>query len=472
MSTKTTHAGLRRLWPDSTFGQLMLALLACIVLLQATNFMVVCAVQGLYVNQAEKTRAENLAAYWFLFNVMTPEQRDTALRYMADARRPEQLREMIEFLPEAPNWGPPESRQAAALARLVHESLMPGKKKAPIVLARIPDSAKPRYSLFPAHLPILETAISLADGTWLKVTQPLNVDDRFVVWLQRFFVLLESVAILALTLFLLSRVIRPLSRLSRAADSFGKQPEMSEPLPEKGSKEIREAAQSFNRMRERICGNLAERGRMLAAMAHDLRTPLTRAQLRLDKVEPEALREKFGENLEEIQSILNQGLELAGSLTTTEEFAPLNLEAFLQSIVDDSAGEGNKTTLAQLPPEIRTPVIVPARPLCLTRCLNNLISNALKYGGNAEIAITENGDNVIINVLDNGPGIPEEKMEQVLEPYFRLENSRNRSSGGTGLGLSIARNMALLNGGSLELGNRPEGGLQARILLKRMGHAV
>lgn len=467
MNAEAKQTGLGRLWPDSIFGQLMLALLACIILLQVTNFQVVCSVQALYVRQAEKTRAENLAAYWFLFNTMTPEQRATAVKYMADARRPEQLREMIEFFPETPDWGPPESKQAADLARLVHENLMPGKKKAPIVLARIPDNARPASGLFPTHLPMLETAVSLSDGTWLKVTQPLDVDDRYVVWLQRLFVLLESVVIIALALFLLSRVIRPLSRLSRAAESFGKQPEMSQPLPEKGSREIREAAQSFNRMRERICNNLAERGRMLAAMAHDLRTPLTRAQLRLDTVEPEDLREKFGENLEDIQSILNQGLELAGSLTTSEDFAPLDLGAFMQSIVDDSASEGNKITLAPLPPEIRTPIIVTARPLCLTRCINNLVSNALKYGGNAEVVISEDDKNVIIDILDSGPGIPEDKMEQVYEPYYRLETSRNRSSGGTGLGLSIARNMALLNGGELTISNRPQGGLQARVRLKR-----
>lgn len=467
MSKETKRIGLLGLWPDSIFGQIMLALLACIILLQATNFLVVCSVQALYVRQAEKTRAENLAAYWFLFNAMPPEQRSAAVKYMADARRPEQLREMIEFLPEAPNWGPPESKQAAALARLVHESLMPGKKNAPIILARIPENGKPSSGIFPTHLPMLETAISLYDGTWLKVTQPMDVDDRYVVWLQRFFVLLESVVIIVLALFLLSRVIRPLSRLSRAAESFGKQPEMSEPLPEKGSREIREAAQSFNHMRERICNNLTERGRMLAAMAHDLRTPLTRAQLRLDEVEPNELREKFGENLADIQSILNQGLELAGSLTTSEDFAPLNLEAFIQSIVDDSASEGNKTTLAPLPPDMRTPIIVTARPLCLTRCINNLVSNALKYGGNAEIVISENDRNVIIDILDNGPGIPEEKMEQVFEPYYRLETSRNRASGGTGLGLSIARNMVLLNGGELTINNRPQGGLQARVCLKR-----
>jgi signal transduction histidine kinase len=467
MSKDTKRTKLHGLWPDSIFGQLMLALLACIIILQATNFQVVCSVQALYVRQAEKTRAENLAAYWFLFNTMATEQRAIALKYMTDARRPEQLREMIEFLPETPDWGPPATKQSAELAKLVHDSLMPGKKNAPIILARIPENATPSYSAFPTHLPVLETAVSLSDGTWLKVTQPLDVDDRFVVWLQRFFVLVESVVILALALFLLSRVIRPLSHLSRAAESFGKHPEISEPLPEKGSREIREAAQSFNHMRERICNNLAERGRMLAAMAHDLRTPLTRAQLRLDEVEPESLREKFGKNLDDIQSILNQGLELAGSLTTSEDFAPLNLEAFMQSIVDDSVSGGNKTTLAPSSPDIRTPIIVTARPLCLTRCVNNLVSNAIKYGGNAEIAISEDDRDVIIDILDNGPGIPEEKMEQVFEPYYRLETSRNRSSGGTGLGLSIARNMALLNGGELTINNRPQGGLQARVRLKR-----
>lgn len=133
---------------------------------------------------------------------------------------------------------------------------------------------------------------------------------------------------------------------------------MSEPLPERGNREILEAAQSYNRMRERICNNLVERGRMLAAMAHDLRTPLIRAQLRMDTIEPEALREKFSENILEIQFILNQGLELAGSLTTTEDFALLNVEALIQSVVDDSASMGNKTCLAELPPDISLPVFL------------------------------------------------------------------------------------------------------------------
>lgn len=469
MNEESLKTGKRfRFVPDSLVGQLMLALLAGITLLLITNFQVVCTIQAMYVHQAEKARADHLASHWFLFNAMTMDQREQALKHMEDCRRPEQLHETIEFLPGKPDWGPPTSRQAARQADLVKESFIPGKKTAPKVLARIPEYARVDSPIFRVHIPVLETAVSLSDGTWLKVTQPLNVDDRAVVWTQRFFVLGVSVVIVGLVFLLLLRVTRPLRRLSRAAESFGKQPEMLEPLPESGSREIREAAQSFNRMRERICNNLAERGRMLAAMAHDLRTPLTRAQLRLDKVSPEDVREKLGENIEDIQSIVNQGLELAGSLTTTEELSPLNLEAFIQSVVDDSAGLGDKISMAELPAELARPVIVAARPMCLKRCVTNLISNAVKYGGNAEVAISGEDDRVIVDICDAGPGIPESLLEQVFEPYFRLETSRNRSSGGTGLGLSIARNMAFLNGADLTLSNRPEGGLRARLVLQRV----
>jgi signal transduction histidine kinase len=219
-------------------------------------------------------------------------------------------------------------------------------------------------------------------------------------------------------------------------------------------------------MRESIRGYLAERGRMLAAMAHDLRTPLTRAQLRAGKIKPVELRDQFLTDLEDVQRILNQGRELAGSLTTEEEYVSLNLEAFLQSIVDDGTDENNDLVLKPLPHEIARPVVVTARPLCLKRCVNNLVSNALKYGGNAELSIARENGSIIVLVEDSGPGIPEELLEKVFEPYFRLENSRNRAYGGTGLGLSIARNMALLNDGALTLRNKAGGGLTARLALR------
>ena len=273
---------------------------------------------------------------------------------------------------------------------------------------------------------------------------------------------------LVLTSMLLLRVTKTIRQLSGAAESFGRHPELSEPFPEKGVKELRVVAQSFNHMRERICGNLAERDRMIAAMAHDLRTPLTKLQLRLDRVEPETLRRKLQETVSDIRAIISQGLELARSLNTEEAMIRLDMKAFLQSMVDDYTDVGRNVIMVDSGQAVADSVIIDARPLCLKRCLENLISNACKYGDGAEIALSDEHGHIVVSVSDNGPGIPEEMLERVFEPYFRLESSRNRSSGGIGLGLAIARNMALLNNGEIELRNRPEGGgLMARIIFPR-----
>lgn len=464
--TQTLLQAKRRFFrmPDSLFGQLLCILLLGIVILQAANFGVVCNVQRLYIRQAEKSRAEHLVTYWFLFNAMTVSQREDAIAHMTDSHRPERLREMIELLPGRPDWKD-ETDDVERLLLMVENSFGSGMEESPAVVARTHENG---VGIFPVHLPVLETAVQLSDGTWLKVTQPFNVDDRYVVWSQRFFVLIEAVVMLALTSMLLLRVTNPIRQLSGAAESFGKHPELSEPFPEKGVKELRDAAQSFNHMRERICGNLAERDRMIAAMAHDLRTPLTKLQLRLDRVEPATLRPKLQETVSDIRAIISQGLEFARSLNTEETMTRLDMKAFLQSMVDDYADVGHNVIMVDSGQVAADSVIVDARPLCLKRCLENLVSNACKYGGEAEVALSEEDGHIIVSISDNGPGIPEEMLERVFEPYFRLESSRNRSSGGSGLGLAIARNMALLNNGEIELRNRPGGGgLMARVILPR-----
>lgn len=447
----------------SLAGQLICILFFGIVILQAANFEVVCSVQRLYVRQAEKSRAEHLATCRFLFNVMPVAQRKAAIDRMSDSHRPEKLREIVELLPERPDWKD-ETDDVGRFLRMVEDSLGSGGEASPVVVARTHENGA---GIFPVHLPVLETAVQLSDGTWLKVTQPFNVDDRSVVWSQRCFVLIEAVVMLVLTSMLLLRVTRPIRQLSGAAESFGRHPELSEPFPEKGVKELRDAAQSFNRMRERICGNLAERDRMIAAVAHDLRTPLTRLQLRLERVAPETLRRKLQETASDIRAIISQGLELAKSLHTEERMIRLDMKSFLQSMADDYADVGHNVVMAEQ--SAAGAVIIDARPLCLKRCLENLVSNALTYGGGAEVALLEEGGHVAVSVSDNGPGIPDAMLERVFEPYFRLESSRNRSSGGTGLGLTIARNMALLNNGELTLHNRAGGGLAARITLPRQG---
>lgn len=450
--------------PDSMFGQFLCILILGIVILQAANFAVVCNIQRIYIRQAEKSRAEHLVTYWFSFNSMTVDQRKAVIDHMSDSHRPEKLREMVELLPGRPDWKD-ETDEVERLLRMVEDSFGNGTEGSPTVVARTHENG---VGIFPVHLPVLETAVQLSDGTWLKVTQPFNVDDRYVVWSQRFFVLIEAVVMLVLTSMLLLRVTKTIRQLSGAAESFGRHPELSEPFPEKGVKELRVVAQSFNHMRERICGNLAERDRMIAAMAHDLRTPLTKLQLRLDRVEPETLRRKLQETVSDIRAIISQGLELARSLNTEEAMIRLDMKAFLQSMVDDYTDVGRNVIMVDSGQAVADSVIIDARPLCLKRCLENLISNACKYGDGAEIALSDEHGHIVVSVSDNGPGISEEMLERVFEPYFRLESSRNRSSGGIGLGLAIARNMALLNNGEIELRNRPEGdGLMARIIFPR-----
>ena len=276
--------------------------------------------------------------------------------------------------------------------------------------------------------------------------------------------MLESLIFSLIVIILVRCATRPIERLAQEADRFGRNPEAARPLDECGSREIREAAQSFNRMRARICDSLNERNGMLEAMGHDLRTPLARIQLRLDKIEPGELREKFAANLEEIRSIIEQGLELARSLHTSEKAVPMDVVAFVESVADDMEGAEGDIRLGSMP-ESDAPLLVCARPTCLKRSLENLLTNAVKYAGGAVISVAREGAEVIIKVEDDGPGIPDELLEKVFEPYYRLEGSRNRESGGTGLGLAIARNMVLLNDGSLVLKNRPRGGLCAVITL-------
>lgn len=232
-------------------------------------------------------------------------------------------------------------------------------------------------------------------------------------------------------------------------------------------KEIRNASHSFNLMREQVLGSLEERNRMISAMTHDLRTSLTKLQLRLERVQPQELREKLQATTAEMSSIIVQGLEFARSLTTNEKPIRLELVSFLQSLVDDATDVGGKVALQCEGTGEEKTVVVSARTLCLRRCLENLISNANKYAGEAKVVLQKDAEGVVISVLDNGPGIPEEKLETVFEPYYRLESSRNSTTGGTGLGLCIARNMATLNGAELTLTNREEGGLCAQVRFLR-----
>lgn len=449
-------------WTDSIFGQLALFLGLGILVLQIANFLVVCGVQSLYIGLVEQTRAEHVLSYRTILEALTPTERASALAGLSvpsEVDEPDREPPRLAIRTERPDWGP--ATYEGERARDYLQKAMSDLPNPPEILVRT--DATP--SLLPLHLPPVDVAVSLSDGTWLTIHFPVDADDRGLVWSQRLFVLLEGLVMLGLLVLFLKRITKPIARLSNAVEDFGRFPEEAEPIPESGPKELRTAAHAFNLMREQIQGNLAERNRIISAMAHDLRTPLTKLQLRLDRVAPDDLREKLIDTASGMASVITQSLTFARSLHTEEASSKMDLRAFLESLVDDYADVGHDVRFTA--PEGLVNTVVHVRPVSFRRCLENLITNACRYGVAAEVSLADGGRDYVVTIADRGLGIPEDLMERVFEPYFRVEPSRNRASGGTGLGLPIARNMARINGAELTLANRPEGGLAATLKIPK-----
>jgi signal transduction histidine kinase len=266
--------------------------------------------------------------------------------------------------------------------------------------------------------------------------------------------------VLGVVLYLMARTItRPLTDLAHAADAVGRGGRQA-PLRESGARELREATHAFNVMQERLHRYLDSRTQVLAALSHDLRTPLTRLKLRVETLDDDSLRERFGADLDEMIAMVANCLNLFKGLDD-EPPQPTDVGALLADLRREFAELGGTV---EIEGEAKAPVVV--KPQALKRCLTNLLSNAIKYGDRATVVV-EDGADLVLRVLDEGPGIPAESLEQVFEPFFRLESSRNSTTGGVGLGLGIARDIAQAHGGSLVLGNRSPHGLEAVLTLPK-----
>ncbi len=304
---------------------------------------------------------------------------------------------------------------------------------------------------FQAHL-------NLADGA------PLTIDVTpapvpVARWLP--VVLLIQLAVLLLCTWLAVRLaIGPLTRLAQAVDNLDPdQPGVQ--LDESGPREVRYAAVAFNALQARIAAHLKERMQLLAAISHDLQTPITRMKLRVEVMDEGVERDKFWNDLDEMEHLVREGVAYARSMdSSTEATCRVNLDAFLDSLVFDYQDSG-----AQVERNGNSGTLLETRPHALRRVLVNLVDNALKFAGAAELHVSREGSTTIIRVLDNGPGIPGDELDEVLKPFYRVEGSRNRSTGGTGLGLAIAHQLIQAMGGRLTLSNREQGGLCAQIEL-------
>jgi signal transduction histidine kinase len=322
------------------------------------------------------------------------------------------------------------------------------------IMAKAPDTEKPSETKGPPAI-----ALQLNDQTWLLFASQREQPNRS--WLLRLVsgLLVFGGGITLLAVLTTRRIIKPLETFAEAAQRFGINVD-SPPLDERGPSEIKRAAQAFNQMQQRIRMFVQERMQMIAAISHDLKTPLTRLQLRTDFIEDETQRTKALEDLKEMQVILDSTLSFAREHSNNEARTQVDLAVLVQSLCDDTADAGHEAGYQG--PEHLTYY---CSPVSIRRALSNVINNAIQYGQSAEVALKQSRDSITIEVADHGPGIPQDKHEQVFSPFFRLEKSRSRETGGTGLGLAVARTVIRQHGGDVELADRKSGGLRVIITL-------
>lgn len=303
--------------------------------------------------------------------------------------------------------------------------------------------------------------LRLADGQWVRIDASLKpaapaLPSDFYVHL-----LVSLATVVVVVMVAVRQATKPLRQLAEAADSLGQNLD-APPLTESGSTEMRTATQAFNGMRERIRRLVEERSRALAAVSHDLRTPLTRMRLRSELIEDEQLRNQMAADLDAMAQMIDATLDYLRGLRENEPVRPIDINALMSSLAEDSAAIGREIGV-----EGAAQSSYPGRLSALRRALQNLIDNAFKYGRSPRLRIDDDAGSLRLTVEDDGPGIPPDALSRVTEPYYRPDAARASNTGGVGLGLSIVKDVALLHGGELILSNRPQGGLTATLRLPR-----
>jgi signal transduction histidine kinase len=424
------------LWPRSLAARLFVILLAGVMIAHAMSFGVIFLERYMTARQVMLGTLENdVATSVAILDRLPAEERAAWLPQLDRGTYAFELGPGLPGVPELTGRG-------ADIAMRIRDAI---GARFPVTVESIPGE---RMRL-QAHL-------TLHDGS------PLTVDVNpapmpLAEWLP--YALIAQLLLLVGCCWLAVRqAIRPLADLAQAADALD--PNRTTPrLSESGPSEVAHAASAFNAMRERIAHYLEERVRILAAISHDLQTPITRMKLRAEMAEESVEKDKLMQDLGEIERLVKEGVAYARSAHgDTEAATRIDIGSFVESLAYDYQDTGKEVTVTGA-----AGGAVVVRPHALRRILTNLVDNALKFGGAAELSVAREGEGVVIRVLDRGPGIPEDQLDAVMQPFFRLEVSRSRDTGGTGLGLAIAQQLALVIGGSLTLRNREGGGLVAEV---------
>jgi signal transduction histidine kinase len=461
---------MKRLLPATLTGRLILTLLIGLLAAQLIGAAILLRDRASAIYQASGLgAAQRIAGLVQVFDRLDPAARASLL----PALNNRQLR--VTLAPSAPPAEAAEDLHAAHLRTVLQRLLGEGRRVQVALVEPEParaagghmDHARrhprlgPMADYFPHRGIAFQVHAQLADGSWAGFEHGLGGEPFAWPWRLLLTLAVLLVSVIALTLLAVRWLTRPLAVLATAADALGRDIRRP-PLPEDGPAEVRRAAAAFNTMQARLQTHLREREQMLAAVSHDLRTPITRLRLRAELIADEALRAKIDRDLAEMEAMTAAALDFLRGVSKDEPVQPVDVMALLESLQADMEEAGQPEQV-----QGQAAVPYPAHPLALKRCLANLIGNAVKYGGAAEVRVEDGAGQLRFVVADNGPGIPEDQLERVFEPFYRVEGSRSRDTGGVGLGLSVARDIARAHGGELVLRNRAGGGLEAILTLPR-----
>lgn len=441
---------LRRLVPQGLAGQLVLLLAAALILAYAAAGVLLGTDRARIAREARQgAEAERLAQIARVLSEVPAELRDD----VATAASSRVLRLTVGPSPAVPETG--RGRVARRIAERLREAT--GRE----ARVEVVDRRRGRHG----RPTVVLASLPLASGDWLNVRQDLSRrGPDGPPWSVLLPLALSLVFVLGVALVFVRRIVKPVRALAEAAERAGRGDRLAR-VRAGGAGEVRRAAEAFNAMQERIAAFEAERARTVAAVGHDLRTPITSLRIRAEMLDDET-REAMVRTLGEMQVMADGLLAWGRSGAEREAFARVDLAALLRGLADGpsppGAPERGGAGVSYAGPDA---LLVEGRPVALSRAFGNLVENARRYAGGAEVRLAAEGGEARVVVADRGPGIPEERLAAVLEPFTRVEGSRSADTGGAGLGLSIARDVVHAHGGTITLANREGGGLAVTVTL-------
>ncbi|KQO68716.1 hypothetical protein ASF22_19305 [Methylobacterium sp. Leaf87] len=443
-----------RLGPGSLGVRLALLLVLAVVGAQALAFAMVTRESSLVGRAVARTQVvDRVATLVRLLDTVPPE----AVPRVIEAYGSPRHRFTIDTASLVPDnaMDDDEARLAGRLDRRMRD----GASQARLLLVEREQGEEPSSDRLAGKPQVLRVSVRLDDGRWLNGEAPLALPTPPWVRIGLIQIAASVVAVLVVIGIAMKGIVGPVKALASTAERAGRGVAV-EPLPEKGPSELRTMTAAFNEMQARSRAFVTDRTRMLAAISHDLRTPIASLWLRAEMVEDAELRDAMVRTISEMREMVEATLAFARDDATAQDHGPLDLAALVRTIADDHRVLGHEVA-------VTTPASLPfhGRATALRRALDNLVANAVRYGGRARIALEHRSDGLLVTVDDDGPGIPPDRIEEMFAPFARLEDSRSIETGGTGLGLAIARSAIRAHGGEIRLFDREEGGLRSEVTL-------